>query len=60
MQHYTGYCPAELEDCIEALRKAHIESANSQLPAVRVKYAKSRYKLISDTPPAPYPFSFKR
>ena len=53
LEHYTGFKPTELKDCVLALHRVYRTNRGSALPAIREKYNKLRFKCVSSiSPPA--------
>ena len=53
LEHYTGYRPEELEQCVTTLYRVYRTNRGSALPAIREKYNKLRFKCVSSiTPPS--------
>eukprot|EP00270_Netrium_digitus_P007712 TRINITY_DN2265_c0_g1_i2.p1 TRINITY_DN2265_c0_g1~~TRINITY_DN2265_c0_g1_i2.p1 ORF type:complete len:470 (-),score=69.38 TRINITY_DN2265_c0_g1_i2:801-2210(-) len=47
LQHYTGYSPPQLEQCVSELHGLQLNRSNSQLPAIREKYRQTKFKGVS-------------
>ncbi len=60
LRHYSGYAPGDISQCVMALAAVHqAVSANSQLAAIRDKYAHVRFHSVSKLDPiqvAPFMF----
>lgn len=47
-EHYTGYGPQELEQCVRKLHYLHVHAETSNLHAVRDKYKKSAVHRVAE------------
>lgn len=56
LQHYTGYKPSELENCVKALHELQLNTKSCTLPAIREKYRQHKFKCVATlVPPAVLP-----
>lgn len=59
LQHYSGYKPSELKECIKALHELQKNTKNCTLPAIREKYRQHKFKCVASlAPPATIPFEY--
>jgi cyclin A len=47
LAHYTGYAPADLTHCTQALHQLFLQARRSALPASREKYASPKFGAVS-------------
>ncbi|CAA6657475.1 unnamed protein product [Spirodela intermedia] len=58
LQHYSGYKPSELEDCVQAIHDMQLNRKASSLVAIRDKYKQHKFKCVgtmlspSEIPPS--------
>ena len=61
LSHYTGYAPADLAPCVQALHEFWRTEVvqNGRLPAIREKYSHARFRSVANdvAPPAELPAS---
>lgn len=61
LQHYTGYRPSELEQCVRAMHELQCNTRGCTLPAVREKYRHHKFKCVAAlVPPAVLPEEYFR
>ncbi|KAJ7553456.1 hypothetical protein O6H91_06G098800 [Diphasiastrum complanatum] len=59
LQHYTGYQPSVLKDCVQAMFELQCNTHNCTLPAIREKYRQHKFKSVSALrPPTNLPSEF--
>jgi cyclin A len=49
LQHYTGYKPSELENCVKAIHELQLNTKSCTLPAIREKYRQHKVSLLSES-----------
>lgn len=47
LSHYSGYSPADLRHCAQAVHGLFLAASSSNLPASREKYAQAKYGSVS-------------
>jgi len=47
LQHYTGYKPSELRECVVGIHEIQCNTKNCTLPAIREKYRQHKFKCVS-------------
>lgn len=47
LQHYSGYKPSELKECVRAIHELQKNSKNCTLPAIREKYRQHKFKCVA-------------
>eukprot|EP00250_Pteridium_aquilinum_P008213 c17770_g1_i1 orf=346-1884(+) len=47
LQHYTGYKPSELKECVQAIHSLQHNVSNCTLPAIREKYRQHKFKCVA-------------
>eukprot|EP00249_Psilotum_nudum_P011730 c23349_g1_i2 orf=384-1925(+) len=53
IQHYTGYRPSELKECVQAIHDLQCNTKHCTLPAIREKYRQHKFKCVATlSPPA--------
>ncbi|KAJ7267715.1 hypothetical protein O6H91_19G001400 [Diphasiastrum complanatum] len=52
LQHYTGYRPSELKECVKALFDLQCNTKNCTLPAIREKYRQHKFKCVANLKPS--------
>eukprot|EP00250_Pteridium_aquilinum_P008944 c18327_g1_i3 orf=600-2111(+) len=59
LQHYSGYKPSELVECVKAIHDLQCNKRNCTLPAVREKYKQPKFKSVACfVPPAIIPLKY--
>lgn len=59
LQHYSGYKPSELKECIKAIHELQKNTKSCTLPAIREKYRQHKFKCVATlAPPAIIPFEY--
>lgn len=59
LQHYSGYKPSELKECVKAIHDLQCNKKNCTLPAVREKYKQHKFKSVATLlPPAFIPLKY--
>ncbi|KAH9545560.1 hypothetical protein CY35_12G054000 [Sphagnum magellanicum] len=59
LQHYTGYKPSELRECVVGIHEIQCNTKNCTLPAIREKYRQHKFKCVSTlVPPSIIPSEY--
>ncbi|BBN03686.1 cyclin-A [Marchantia polymorpha subsp. ruderalis] len=53
LQHYSGYRPSELQECVREIHELQLNSKNCTLPAIREKYSQHKFKCVANLTPSP-------
>ncbi|KAG6588699.1 Cyclin-A3-1, partial [Cucurbita argyrosperma subsp. sororia] len=48
LQHYSGYRPSELKECILAIHRLQLNRKGSSLQAIRTKYKQHKFKCVAE------------